>query len=74
MHESPFGRGAMGRVSSYGMGKLESLELPDAAAAVAMLHDMSPEVRTSAQLWASTAMHGCMYDYAPSYSGHIVLR
>lgn len=44
MHDSPFGRGGMGRVSSYGMGKLESLELPDAAAAVAMLHDMSPEV------------------------------
>lgn len=46
MQESPFGSGrGIGRSTSYGMGKLESLELPDTAAAVAMLHDMSPEVR-----------------------------
>ncbi len=29
------------------MGKLESLELPDAVAAVAMLHDMPPEQRAA---------------------------
>ena len=37
--------GSMGRSGSFGMGKLESLELPDAVAAVAMLHDMPPEQR-----------------------------
>lgn len=46
--ESPFQQqGAPtydGRTGSLCMGKLESLELPDAAAAVAMLHDMPPEV------------------------------
>lgn len=43
--ESPFQQGNFGgRSSSLGMGKLESMELPDAAAAVAMLHDMPPEV------------------------------
>ena len=34
---------SMGRLSSMGMGKLESMELPDATAAIAMLHDMPPE-------------------------------
>ncbi|CAL5229988.1 g13422 [Coccomyxa viridis] len=38
----------MGRAPSFGMGKLESMELPDAVAAVAMLHDMGPEARASA--------------------------
>lgn len=43
--DSPFQPGAYGaRTASLGMGKLESLELPDAAAAVAMLHDMPTEV------------------------------
>lgn len=39
--------GSMGRSGSFGMGKLESLELPDAVAAVAMLHDMPPEQRAA---------------------------
>jgi hypothetical protein len=43
--ESPFRAG--GRLGSLGMAKLESMELPDAAAAVAMLHDM-PEARLAA--------------------------
>jgi hypothetical protein len=44
--DSPFQPGAYGaRTASLGMGKLESLELPDAAAAVAMLHDMPTEGR-----------------------------
>jgi hypothetical protein len=34
---------SMGRMPSMGMGKLESMELPDAVAAVAMLHDMPAE-------------------------------
>ncbi|KAK9803602.1 hypothetical protein WJX72_004040 [[Myrmecia] bisecta] len=41
---TPFGHN-MGRAGSMGMGKLESMELPDAVAAVAMLHDMPPEQR-----------------------------
>ena len=43
--ESPFRSGGfVNQSGSLGMGKLESMELPDAAAAVAMLHDMPPEV------------------------------
>ena len=58
--ESPFGsRGFAGRQSSLGMGKLESLELPDAAAAVAMLHDMPPEVHISSPcFYILTALNG----------------
>ena len=37
-----------------GVAKLESLELPDAVAAVAMLHDMPPEARAQAGLMART--------------------
>ena len=37
----------MGRAGSFGMGKLESLELPDALSAIAMLHDMQPEQRAA---------------------------
>ncbi len=46
--DSPFMRGMFGagRDGSLGVGKLESMELPDAAAAVAMLHDMPPEVKS----------------------------
>lgn len=49
--ESPFGQPGSygGSGGSLGMGKLESMELPDAAAAVAMLHDMPPEVCTHRQ-------------------------
>lgn len=43
LSESPF-RGFSGRDSELGVAKMESMELPDAAAAVAMLHDMPPEV------------------------------
>ena len=43
--ESPFRSGGfVNQSGSLGMGKLESMELPDATAAVAMLHDMPPEV------------------------------
>ncbi|KAK9793199.1 hypothetical protein WJX73_002582 [Symbiochloris irregularis] len=61
MHESPFGRGGMsGHIRSYSIGKLESLELPDASAAIAMLHDMSPEARAQAtgQLHTANSMGG----------------
>ena len=39
---------SMGRMPSMGMGKLESMELPDAVAAVAMLHDMPAEQQRGA--------------------------
>ncbi|BDA44884.1 probable calmodulin-binding protein 60 B at N-terminal half [Coccomyxa sp. Obi] len=45
----------MGRAPSFGMGKLESMELPDAVAAVAMLHDMGPEARQTAAAQAAAA-------------------
>ena len=43
--ESPYRGGYGSRDGDLGAPKLESMELPDAAAAVAMLHDMPPEVR-----------------------------
>ena len=39
---------SMARMPSMGMGKLESMELPDAVAAVAMLHDMPAEQQRGA--------------------------
>ncbi|KAK9831959.1 hypothetical protein WJX81_003135 [Elliptochloris bilobata] len=47
-HEHGLLSAGMGRAPSMGMGKLESMELPDAVAAVAMLHDMGPEARAAA--------------------------
>ena len=44
LNESPFRGGYGSGAGSMGVAKLESMELPDAAAAVAMLHDMPPEV------------------------------
>lgn len=46
LSESPFRGGFGSRDGDLGVTKLESMELPDAAAAVAMLHDMPPEVFT----------------------------
>ena len=43
LSESPFRGAFSSRDGDLGVAKLESMELPDAAAAVAMLHDMPPE-------------------------------
>jgi len=58
--DPPFMRGMFGagRDGSLGVGKLESMELPDAAAAVAMLHDMPPEVGVLDRGWVGGGGEG----------------
>ncbi|KAK9908084.1 hypothetical protein WJX75_002589 [Coccomyxa subellipsoidea] len=55
LQQHPMMSSGMGRAPSFGMAKLESMELPDAVAAVAMLHDMGPEARQTAAAQAAVA-------------------